>query len=83
MSNKKNKELQNESESEEEQDSGSGHDSDVDSEGNYVGDKVCIYHITSNSHGNKNNTNLADIFWKIRHFSLYTVHFCTNSVNLI
>lgn len=55
MSNKKNKELENESESEEEQDSGSDHDSDVDSDGNYVGDKVCIYHITSTSHGNKNN----------------------------
>ncbi|XP_026323075.1 protein BCCIP homolog [Hyposmocoma kahamanoa] len=39
MSNKKNKELQNESESEEEQNSASDHDSDVDSDGNYVGDK--------------------------------------------
>lgn len=41
MSNKKNKALQNpESDSEEEQDSGSEKDSDVDSEGNYVGEKV-------------------------------------------
>lgn len=62
MSNKKNKELQNESESDEEQNSASDHDSDVDSDGNYVGDKVCII-ITLNSHGYKNKTYSTDIFW--------------------
>lgn len=74
MSNKKNKELQNESESEEEQNSASDHDSDVDSDGNYVGDKVCIYHITSNSHGNKNNTYF---FGKFECFSICNVRFYT------
>lgn len=44
MSNKKNKEVVNhDSDSEEEQVSGSEQDSDVDSEGNYVGDKVNMH----------------------------------------
>lgn len=42
MSNKRNKDLEQQaSESEEEQDSGSERDSDFDSDGNYIGDKVC------------------------------------------
>lgn len=50
MSNKKNKEVVNhDSESEEEQDLGSEQDSDVDSEGNYVGEKVMLTFVIYNS----------------------------------
>lgn len=52
MSNKRNKELENhESDSEEEQNSGDEKDSDLDSEGNYVGEKVRWREYNLKTHG--------------------------------
>lgn len=72
MSNKKHKDVEHEeSGSEDEQDSGSERDSDFDSDGNFVGDKVCDLTSKHMAYQQKQRYNFSIISFKINCRAVY------------